>query len=83
LKTPAPIWTLSKEELFFQLNTSVTGLPDSEAEKRFAEQNQKQKLRTQWYSDLILLFSQFKSPLVLLLVFAVLLAVILRDIPTA
>lgn len=79
MKTPAPFWTLSKEELFFQLNTSVTGLPESEAEKRFAEQNQKQKLRKQWYSDLILLFSQFKSPLVLLLVFAVLLAIILGE----
>jgi len=55
----------------------MQGLKEAEAQQRLSEQRKKLKVNKAWYNDLVLLLSQFKSPLVLLLVFAVILSIIL------
>jgi P-type Mg2+ transporter len=72
-------WKLTAEELLIQLKTSVRGLSETDAQKRLEEQRTRQKLPKPWLKDLQLLLSQFRSPLVLLLVFAVLLSIFLKE----
>lgn len=72
-------WTLSQSELFDCTNSSLSGLTESEAEKRLALEKRALKKNKQWFSDVVLLLAQFKSPLVLLLVFAVILSVALGE----
>jgi P-type Mg2+ transporter len=55
------------------------GLYATEVKKRLAEQRKKQKIREPWSADLLLFLFQFKSPLVLLLVFAAILSIILGE----
>ncbi|MGZ3850237.1 MAG: magnesium-translocating P-type ATPase [Flavisolibacter sp.] len=72
-------WTLRQEDLFTQLQTSLQGLTRAEASRRLKIQRGSQKIRKPWHNDLRLLFAQFKSPLVLLLVFAVGLSLVLGE----
>lgn len=72
-------WKLTAGELLLQLQTSAGGLSEKEAHKRLEAQKTRQKLTKPWLADLRLLLSQFKSPLVLLLVFAVLLSIYLKE----
>ena len=72
-------WSLSKADLFIRLKTSSNGLTEVEAQKRLNEQRKKRRTSRPWYADLILLLSQFKSPLILLLVFAVILSLVLGE----
>jgi len=72
-------WTHPAAELFEILNTSASGLTQEAAYQK--QQQQKIKLRVQppWVKDLQLLLSQYKNPLVLLLVFAVILSTVLGE----
>ncbi len=63
-------WSLQPDQLISELYSSNTGISQSEAEsrlKRYGLNNLKEKKRT---SPFGLLLSQFKSPLVLILIFA-------------
>ncbi len=72
-------WTIPKDKLLANLSSSKNGLTWAESRKRVNENlSGKQKYRP-WHSDFILLISQFKSPLVLLLLFAIILSVILGE----
>lgn len=64
-------WTLPQKELFDSINSNSNGLTEAEAAIRLSNQKRKGKTDRQWQNDLLLLLAQFKSPLVLLLVFAV------------
>jgi len=72
-------WTLSQNDLFRQMDSSSNGLTEEKAAERLLVQRKKSKTYKPWYGDLLLLFTQFKSPLVLLLVFAVILSVSLGE----
>ena len=72
-------WTLPRSELFKQINSSEKGLTEIEALKRLTAQRKRLKTARPWYNDLLLLLAQFKSPLVLLLVFAVILSIVLGE----
>ena len=73
-------WTVNVKDLLKFLNASLDGLSFAEANKRYLRQKSREKKqRPGWYEDLLLLASQFKSPLILLLVFAVLLSIVLRE----
>ncbi|HJW17425.1 MAG TPA: magnesium-translocating P-type ATPase [Flavisolibacter sp.] len=72
-------WMLTAEDLLIQLRSTVDGLSTIEAQKRLKEQRAGQKLVKPWVGDLKLFLSQFKSPLILLLVFAVLLSIYLKE----
>lgn len=74
-------WKHSATDLYQQLNTSVNGLTEVQALAIH-----KQKLQTgtgaaraPWLKDLLLLLSQYKNPLILLLVFAVILSTALGE----
>jgi Mg2+-importing ATPase len=72
-------WTRRPDELFAALGSGNSGLPQAEAERQLAIRQRQQGRRPDWLTDLMLLFRQFKSPLVLLLVLAVLLSLALGD----
>ena len=72
-------WTHTTAELYTQLNTSANGLTEAAAYQKQQRGTDKIKIRKPWMSDLILLLSQYKNPLILLLVFAVILSTILGE----
>jgi P-type Mg2+ transporter len=77
---PRPFWSISSDELLSSLQTTAAGLTESEASERlvrFGPNLLKDRKRTDW---LTLLISQFKNPLVLILVAAAVLAYIFGDI---
>ncbi|HEU4718226.1 MAG TPA: HAD-IC family P-type ATPase, partial [Bacteroidia bacterium] len=71
-------WSLAPSQLMENLGTGENGLSVEAAEERKAPQ--KGKNRSQFVSDLLLFLSQFKSPLVLLLVFSLILSSVLGEI---
>ena len=70
-------WKFSSDEILAQLQSTPNGLSQSEAHKRLIELPQKEKERSSFEKDVLLFLSQFKSPLVLLLVIAVILSALL------
>src|SRR5204863_3150464 len=62
-----------------ELQTSPVGLSKAEAAKRLVAGISKKKQRPQWLRDILLFLSQFKSPLTLLLVAAVILSAFLGE----
>jgi Mg2+-importing ATPase len=72
-------WTQRPDELFPAFGSGPVGLSQAEAERKLAMLQRRQDRRPDWLTDLLLLLRQFKSPLVLLLVLAVLLSLALGD----
>jgi Mg2+-importing ATPase len=72
-------WQYEVKDVMTSLQTSDAGLSVAESAKRFAAKNITKKTRLPILSDLILFLSQFKSPLVLLLVAAVILSAIMGE----
>src|SRR5438093_944699 len=72
-------WSLKESELFHLTNSSPDGLTESQARIRLREQRSYYKTPKTWHKDLWLLLSQYKNPLVLLLVFAVILSLVLQE----
>lgn len=73
-----PYWSAQLSELLEKTNSTEKGLSNEEAEKRFRE-TKTPPPRSPFVTDLLLLFGQFKSPLVLILIFAVILASLLGE----
>ena len=74
-----PFWTLSSDDILNQLGTNLNGLTRDEAQKRllrFGANLLKPKRKT---DTLTLLINQFRSPLVLILIIAAILAFFLGD----
>jgi Mg2+-importing ATPase len=67
------------EEIFSELKSSATGLSNAEAAKRLEEQNKHLKKESRFKRELKLFVRQFTSPLVLLLLVAVILSGILGE----
>jgi len=76
---PEIYWTLSSEELIRTLGSSASGLDDAEASRRLLLKGSGHQERSQVVKDVLLFLSQFKSPLVLLLVAAVILSAFLGE----
>lgn len=79
METLTTYWTREPEIVLAQLNGSLKGLTTSEATHRQLALNHQKKTRPLWLDDIILLLSQFKSPLVLLLIAAVILSAFLGE----
>ena len=74
-----PFWACSVEEVCKNFQTSPAGLTDSEAGRRLTQYGFN-TLKKKKRADLLTLFlSQFKSPIILILLFAAALSVFLRD----
>ena len=72
-------WQYTPDALMTDLQTSMQGLSSAEAEKRVAGKADQKKQENPFLKDVLLFLSQFKSPLVLLLVAAVILSAILGE----
>jgi Mg2+-importing ATPase len=68
--TPAAYWSLAPEQLLSTLHTSMNGLQPADAEQRLKQYGLNTIRAQQQASAFRLLLSQFKSPLVLILIFA-------------
>lgn len=74
-----PFWSRSANELLRELNSCAQGLTSADASARFARYGPnllKEHKRVDWW---VLLLGQFKSPIILLLLFAAALSAVLRD----
>lgn len=72
-------WTYTATGIFQQLNTSENGLSEKTANEKLRHDVGKIKVQKPWIKDALLLLSQYKNPLVLLLVFAVILSAFLGE----
>jgi P-type Mg2+ transporter len=72
-------WSYTAATLYQRLNSSAAGIDSSEALRRLAALLQQEKIRKPWQRNLQLLLSQYKNPLVLLLVLAVILSASLGE----
>src|SRR5579863_5069011 len=70
-------WTLTSTELLARLQSGTGGISEDEAAQRLAGLSKGVKAPSQFRRDATLFISQFKSPLVLLLVVAVALSALL------
>lgn len=61
------------------MDASEQGLTELQAKERLAIERRRQKVLKAWHTDVLLLLNQFKSPLVFLLVIAVILSTILGE----
>jgi len=69
-ETPAAYWSLSPEEILSALHASKNGLQPADAERRLKQYGLNTIRAQQKATAFRLLLSQFKSPLVLILIFA-------------
>jgi len=76
-------WKLQKEVLLYQLHTSENGLSDEEVAHRLEEYGLNEVPSTGHRTSLSILLSQFKSPLVYVLIFASALSAFLGEITEA
>ena len=72
-------WAMSQEELFRRLNASPGGLTEEEAQNRRKDYISRRLSPRKETSTLILFLNQFKSPIILLLIFAALLSIYLHQ----
>jgi len=72
-------WQHPPEHWFLELGSSPEGLSQSEAANRFRQATPRSKARSSLERDLLLFIRQFKSPLMLLLIGAVVISAFLGD----
>ncbi|MFN8164707.1 MAG: magnesium-translocating P-type ATPase [Bacteroidia bacterium] len=72
-------WESGVSEWYIQLKSSEGGLSDEQAQKILANPDRRKKKQSGFVKDLILLLNEFKSPLTLLLIAAVILSFFLGD----
>ena len=76
----AAYWQYNQKDILTQLNSSAdTGLNSDEAQHRLSLYATKKKEKPQLVKDILLFLAQFKSPLTLLLVAAVILSAFLGE----
>ncbi len=73
-------WSSSLPELYKSLQSGPDGISTELASQRLALQNKDRKVQSRFQRDIGLLINQFKSPLVLLLVGAVILSIFLGEV---
>ncbi|MGB9716230.1 MAG: magnesium-translocating P-type ATPase [Thermodesulfovibrionales bacterium] len=79
MKIPERYWEIEVGELLRQLETSISGLSEAEAERRlsvFGHNLLKKKKKKTGFS---LFLNQFKSPIIIILIFASIVSAILKD----
>jgi len=74
-----PYWSISAESLIELLQSRLDGLTDEQASERLAEFGANQLQTRRHAGAWLLLFSQFKSPIILILIGAAVLSLFLQD----
>ncbi len=82
IKQPS-YWTKSTSDLFQELHSSPQGLSQSEAEQRLEQVGPNMLRARREVTPLLLFLNQFKSPIILILIFATLMSAFLSDWPDA
>lgn len=82
MQKPEKFWSFTSSELMHQLNTGPKGLSEEEARQRKSLSHQR-KAKAPFLRDLGLLLRQFRNPLTLILVFAVILSSVLAEFTNA
>jgi P-type Mg2+ transporter len=75
----SPFWSLPDDRVLQQLHSSANGLSDREAKQRLVKYGSNSLKQQRKSSDIGLLLNQFKSPIVLILIFAAGLSIFLKD----
>jgi Mg2+-importing ATPase len=82
-QTSHPFWSITGKELLSNFRTNETGLTSEDAKKRLTDYGAN-RLKPQKRSDVFtLLIGQFKSPIILILLFATILSLFLHNIVDA
>lgn len=76
-------WSISAEKLLAALKTTEKGLPQQEVETRLKQYGMNALQQRKQATALILFLSQFKSPLVLILIFAAIISIIVGELTDA
>lgn len=74
-----PYWSIERDRVLEILSTTPLGLASEEARARLASKDRRLIKPTRRMATLMLLAAQFKNPIILILIFASLLALFLRD----
>ncbi|HEX9251446.1 MAG TPA: HAD-IC family P-type ATPase, partial [Ignavibacteriaceae bacterium] len=72
-------WSLSQEEILKELETNSNGISEDEAQKRIDQYGANRLKAKKKSNSFTLLISQFKSPIILILIFAAILSIFLGD----
>ena len=75
----SPFWSLSTDQVLQQAHSTIAGLSHPEAKQRLSQYGANSLKQTHQSSALVLLLNQFKSPIILILVFAAVLSIFLQD----
>lgn len=78
-KEKLPVWALSVDQAYRNLGSSENGLSDTEAKKRLEEYGPNEIAKKEKRRGAGIFFSQFKNPLVFVLIIAAVLAFFLHD----
>lgn len=79
MNIPERYWEIGTEELLRQIGTSPSGLPEDEAERRLAVFGHNLLKNKKKQTPVSLFLKQFKSPIIIILIFASILSAILKD----
>ncbi|MBI4780008.1 MAG: magnesium-translocating P-type ATPase [Oscillatoriophycideae cyanobacterium NC_groundwater_1537_Pr4_S-0.65um_50_18] len=79
----AKFWSLSQDEVLRQTHSTIAGLSRQEAKQRLIEYGANTLKQKRKSSDWMLLLNQFKSPIILILIFAAVLSIFLQDAASA
>ena len=79
IKKETPYWALDPEQVYEKLQSSPQGIPSSQAKQRL-QANGRNSLQTKKrLTPLKILIGQFKSPIILILIFATLVSAFVQD----
>jgi P-type Mg2+ transporter len=74
-----PFWSLPTDRVLEQMHSTILGLSDQEAKQRLAKHGLNSLIQKHKSNSSTLLLNQFKSPIILILMFAAGLSIFLRD----
>ena len=72
-------WSYDKDDILKKLNTSENGLSSKEADDRMARYGKNVFKETKSGSNVMIFLSQFKSPITMILIFAAVLSIFMKD----
>lgn len=79
MNSPSPFWNLSTDQVLEQTHSKTAGLSREDAKQRLSQYGANSLQQKHKSSALMLLFNQFKSPIILILIFAAILSIFLKD----
>ena len=79
MNSQSTFWSLSTDQVLQQTHSTTAGLSRADAKKRLSQYGANSLKQTHKSSALVLLLNQFKSPIIVILIFAALLSIFLKD----